>query len=888
MPRPSPSVPLSPSSHPASETGSATPAAGAARDLLTQAEAEARAARVSDVSYELALELTRGAERYRGDVTIRFRLSGEGDSFLDFRGGTIEAFEVDGAAVEPAWTGYRLALPASALATPSGAGDGHVVRVRYESEYDHTGDGFHQFVDPEDGEEYLYTNFEPYAAHRLLPCFDQPDLKGRLSLSVAAPEAWELIANGAPEASAAAEEGQRRWRFVETPPIATYLFALIAGPYHAIRGEHEGVPLGLYCRRSLVRFLDEDEVLEVTRQGLDFFAGFFDYPYPFGKYDQVFVPEFNAGAMENVAAVTHSERLIFRDPPTENQRLTRGEVILHEMAHMWFGDLVTMRWWNDLWLNESFATYMAYLALTEATRFDTAWQSFNSGMKAWAYRQDQLVTTHPIAGEVASTEETFLNFDGITYGKGAAVIKQLVAAMGIEGFRAGMRLYFQRHAFGNTTLVEFLDALQAGIGQDGMREAGGERDLHAWAALWLETPSLNTLAASWEPRDGAIGRLSLSQSAPDAYPTLRPHHLELGLWREAEAGSGLTVEALPAAIDGAETEVAAAAGRPAPLFVLPNHDDHAYAKLALDDASLAFARERLPEIADPLSRQLSWRALWDMVRDQQLSSLDYLEVVSRHLGVERDVELVETLLATAQGAIARYVPEEQKLAAAHAFFERAWELLPGLPPGDLQILWARALIQIALAPDDIERTGALADGEPEVPGLVIDQAMRWEIAARYSAYGLAGAEARAAAERERDPSDRGQRALLRIEASPPDAAAKAAAWERLLGEGYGSLHLTVAAMSGFHWSAQRELLAPYVERFFEALPGVARDRDHEFAQAFFGQLFPGYRVERELLERSQLLLAEVEEEPLLARMLREANDDLERAVRCREFAQALG
>jgi aminopeptidase N len=875
---PSPLPPARPS-HPAPELGDlASAAAGAARDLLTQVEAEARATRVSDVSYQLALELTRGAERYRGDVTIRFRLSGDGDTFLDFRGGKIEALEVDGAAVEPAWTGYRLALPASAL---TGEGE-HVARVRYESEYDHTGDGFHQFVDPEDGEEYLYTNFEPYAAHRLLPCFDQPDLKGRFSLSVTAPEAWELIANGAPEEQGEPEAGRRRWSFAETPPIATYLFALIAGPYHAIRSEHDGVPLGLYCRRSLVRFLDEDEVLEVTRQGLTFFAEFFDYSYPFGKYDQVFVPEFNAGAMENVAAVTHSERLIFRDPPTENQRLTRGEVILHEMAHMWFGDLVTMRWWNDLWLNESFATYMAYLALTEATRFDTAWQSFNSGMKAWAYRQDQLVTTHPIAGEVASTEETFLNFDGITYGKGAAVIKQLVAAMGIEGFRAGMRLYFQRHAFGNTTLVEFLDALQ-----DGMREAGGERDLHAWAALWLKTPSLNTLAASWEPEGGEIGRLVLAQSAPEAYPTLRPHHLELGLWREDDRGT-LSVEALPASIDGAEAEVAAAAGRPAPLFVLPNHDDHAYSKLALDDASLVFARERLPEIADPLSRQLSWRALWDMVRDQQLSSLDYLEVVSRHLGVERDVELVETLLATAQGAIARYVPEEQKLAAAHAFFERAWELLPKLPPGDLQILWARALIQITLSPDDIELTGALADGELDVPGLAIDQAMRWEISARYTAYSLDGAEARAAAERERDPSDRGQRALLRIDVSPPDAAAKAAAWERLLGEGYGSLHLTGAAMSGFHWSAQRELLAPYVERFFEVLPGVARDRDHEFAQAFFGQLFPGYRVERELLERSRLLLAEVEAEPLLARMLREANDDLERAIRCREFAQAQG
>ena len=873
---PSPQPPPRPSGRPAA-AGSAA-AAGGARDLLTQAEARARGERLSDVSYELALDLARGAPRYRGEATIRFRLAGEGGTFLDCRAGSIDYLEIDGAPIAPSWTGYRLDLPASALT----AADEHVVLVRYESEYDHTGDGFHQFIDPEDGEEYLYTNFEPYAAHRLLPCFDQPDLKARLSLSVTAPASWELIANGAVEHRGAGGE-RRLVRFRQTPPISPYLFALIAGPYHAIRSEHGGVPLALYCRRSLVRHLDEEEVLDITRRGLDFFVDFFDRAYPFGKYDQVFVPEFNAGAMENVAAVTHSERLIFRDPPTENQRLTRAEVILHEMAHMWFGNLVTMRWWNDLWLNESFATYMAYLALTEATRFTTAWQSFNAGMKAWAYRQDQLPTTHPIAGEVASTEETFLNFDGITYGKGAAVIKQLVAAMGIEGFRAGMRLYFRRHAFGNTTLREFLDALEAG-----MHEVGGARDLHAWATLWLETPSLNTLAAQWEADDGRLVRLRLSQSAPEEHPTLRPHHLTLGLWHESERPGGAVVEELPASIEGAWAEVPAAAGRHLPLFVLPNHGDHAYAKVALDATSLAFARARLPAIADPLARQLTWRTLWDMVRDQQLSSLDYLEILSRHLAPERDVELVETLLATAQGALLRYVPEERKPAAAHAFFEQAWELLPALPAGDLQILWTRALIQAALAPADVERAAALADGTTRIAGLEVDQQMRWDIAALYAAHDLPQAGARAAAERERDPSDRGQRAALRIETAAPRPEVKAAAWARFLGEGYGSLHLTAAAMSGFHWPAQRELLAPYVDGFFEALPQIARERDREFTQAFFGQLFPHHVIEPGLLERSRAALAGVEGEPLLSRLLREANDDLERAIRCREFAQAQG
>ena len=361
------------------------------------------------------------------------------------------------------------AATASALAAD--ALDAHnAVRVVYEHDYDHTGDGLHQFIDPEDGSEYLYTNLEPYSAHRLFPCFDQPDLKATYALTVDAPAEWELVANSEEAEREQLGDGWLRRRFATTEPFSSYLFALIAGPYHVVRDEHRGVPLGFFCRRSLVEHLDEDELFEVTKQGLDFYADFFDYAYPFGKYDQIFVPEFNAGAMENVGAVTHSERMVFRDPPTENQRLGRAEVLLHEMAHMWFGNLVTMRWWNDLWLNESFATYMAYLSMVEATRFSSAWQAFNSGMKAWAYRQDQLVTTHPIAGQVRDTDETFLNFDGITYGKGASVLKQLVAAVGVDGFREGMRVYFRRHAFGNTTLAEFLDAIGEGAG----------RDLHGW------------------------------------------------------------------------------------------------------------------------------------------------------------------------------------------------------------------------------------------------------------------------------------------------------------------------------------------------------------------------------------------------------------------------
>ena len=840
------------------------------KDVLTQLEAEARAPRVSDVDYELRLDLTRGAATYQGDLTATFRCSGNDPLFLDFTGHRIDSLEVNGTLVAaPDWSGVRLTIDGALLAPET------TIHVVYENEYDHTGDGFHQFVDPEDGEEYLYTNFEPYSAHKLFPCFDQPDIKAAYHLTVTAPTAWELIANNRVEARADAPDARVTTTFERTKRFSTYLFALIAGPFVAFRGEHEGIDLGFFARKSLAPHVDEAELFEVTKQGLTFFAGFFDYPYAFGKYDQVFVPEFNAGAMENVGAVTHSERMVFRDPPTDTQRQGRAEVILHEMAHMWFGDLVTMRWWNDLWLNESFATYMAYLAMDDATRFQTSWQAFNSGMKNWAYRQDQLITTHPIAGQVADTDATFLNFDGITYGKGASVIKQLVAAMGIEGFRAGMRGYFAKHAFGNTTLSDWLDALGEGVG----------RDLHGWAQAWLETPSLNTIAAEVDADGDRVAALTLTQTAPAGYPTLRPHVMEIALVRE-EAGV-LTVQAVPARIDGATATIEAAQGLPLPSLVFPNHNDHDFAKVALDERSLAFLRENLDRIEDPLLRQLIWQALWNMVRDQQLKSTDYLDLAGAKVVTEHDHELIETILATMSAAISRYVPEEQKTAAAHRFFVLALDALRATTDADMKITWARTLIGIAITTEDILTTGQLADGEIIIPGLTVDQDMRWSIAQRYVAYGLEGAQARVDAEQARDPSDRGQRAAIRCATSKPEARTKAEAWARFqIGiQGYGSLHQSNAAMNGFHWWAQRDLLRPYVERYFEALPGIFEREENEYATSYFGGLWPGYIVERPILERAQAVLASLGDTlPVLQRSLRESIDDLERAIKCREYA----
>ena len=488
------------------------PVSDPARDVLTRHEAAGRQARVRDVHYDLAFDLVAGSTEYAGRATITFEvLPGDSPIWLDATGG--EPFvTLDGRTLTGASEGHRIVLPEDLQPGPV------VVEVDYRNRYDVTGDGFHRFVDPEDGTEYVYSNFEPFEAHRLFPCFDQPDIKATYQLTVDAPSDWAVVS-----ASRAGVErlpdGRRRHRFERTPRFSTYLLPLVAGHWHAIHEERDGISLGLYARRSMARLVEREaaELFEVTRQGFRFFADLFDQPYPFDKYDQLFVPEFNAGAMENVGAVTFHDSFLFRDPPTEPERLTRAEVVLHELAHMWFGDLVTMRWWDDLWLNESFATFMSFLALDEATRFGAAWQRFNGVLKPLAYRDDQMVTTHPIAGSVADTKEAELGFDGITYEKGASVLKQLVATIGRDAFRDGIRAYFRRHAWGNATLADFLAALGDAAG----------RPLDHWADVWIRTASLNTIEARWEAADGHITSFELlpgrTRAAPHA-PTAQHDH----------------------------------------------------------------------------------------------------------------------------------------------------------------------------------------------------------------------------------------------------------------------------------------------------------------------------------------------------------------------------
>ncbi len=849
----------------------AIPVADPPRDVLRRDEAAARVMRIRDVRYDIALELTAGSDHYTGRTIVSFELlAGTDPVWLDHTasGGPPEVL-LGGERLADPQVGHRIVLPGD---LPPGRVE---VRVDYRHAYDHTGDGFHRFVDPEDGTEYVYSNFQPFEAHRLFPCFDQPDLKARYRVTVDAPAHWTVVS----ATRAIVEDlptGDRRHRFLETAPFSTYLLPIIAGEWHSVREERDGLSLGLYARRSMARLVEREaaELFEVTRQGFACYATLFDQPYAFGdKYDQLFVPEFNAGAMENVAAVTFHDSFLFRDPPTEPERLTRAEVVLHELAHMWFGDLVTMRWWDDLWLNESFATFMSFLALEEATRFRAAWQSFNGTLKPLAYRDDQRVTTHPIAAEIRDTDEAELGFDGITYEKGASVLKQLVATIGREAFQDGIRGYFRRHAWGNATLADFLGALGDAAG----------RSLDTWAHQWIGTEGLTTIEVAWEADDGRITSFSILQGAPVDHPTLRPHSMTVALLDPALGGDALTTQ--QASIDGARAEVPALVGLPVPAFVYPNHEDHDYAKVMLDPVSLAFARERLEEVEDPFIRQLVWTSLWDMVRDARLRSTEYLAMVRRHAPSEADVTLLDAVLEQAIPVLARYVPESRLAGESQALVATARTVIAeDARPEDDRRVWLRFAIAAARTPVDVADLGGLVD-TGDARGIPVDQEMRWNIGIKSVALGLPGAQERIALERERDASDRGQREAIRAEVAAPDASLKSAAWERIHGDGYGSDYLTRSALAGFVWHSQRELLLPWRERFFEQLRGVYRTRDLGFAHSYLRWLYPAAWGEPEVVERSTRLLAELgPDEVQLRRHLMEVRDDLQRVIRARAFA----
>jgi aminopeptidase N len=732
------------------------------------------------------------------------------------------------------------------------------------------GTGMHRFQDPVDERVYLHSQFAEYAAHRVFACFDQPDLKATFAFRVKSPADWVVVAN-----TPGTRDDRGNWTFPTTRVMSTYLGAIVAGHYHSVHQDHRGIPLGLYCRQSLAQYLDPDEIFEITRQGLDFFEKRFGYPYVFGKYDQLFVPEFSAGAMENVGCVTHNEYMVFRSKVTDAEHLLRAEIILHEMAHMWFGDLVTMRWWDDIWLNESFATYMSYLAMAEATRFKNAWTEFATGMKAAAKAADQLPTTHPIAADIPDVEALYLNFDRITYEKGASVLKQLVAWVGEDAFFSGVTAYFKRHEYGNTELADFLGALEAVSG----------RDLKAWSHLWLEQAGLNTLSAAIDIGDDRIQKATLIQEAPVLHPTLRPHRLRVGLF-DVKMSQLERRRAVEADVEGARTEVPELANERVADLILVNDFDLTYTKVKLDQRSLETLKHHLIGLDDPLARALLWSALWDMVRDAELSVRDYVDISIGNIDVETDAAMVESLLGRMLSAIAAYSAPSSRASLRSSLVHASRERLARIAPGsDLQLQWSNTLIRAARRPDEIAWVRGLLDGKTQPEGLEVDFAVRWRAVKALATVGAAGGDV-IAAELERDPTDEGQRNAATARAARPDPAAKAEAWSAVTGDGTISHSMKRAFASGFHRADQEALLGAYVQPYFDRLLPIWTSHEIEEALLFTTAMYPAMVVTQDVVDVTDTWLERDLPGPI-KRSLLESQDEIKRSLRAREFDQAL-
>ena len=830
-------------------------------DNLTRAEAQDRATKVSTVAYDVALDLTTGDETFRSETVVRFQGSLVGlATFVDLDAVTVhEVLLNDRVVPVESYDATRSRIPLRGLKA------NNELRVVADCAYQHTGVGLHRFVDPTDGKAYLHTQFEPFDAHRVFACFDQPDIKGTFALTVTAPEGWTVISN-----SPVGDQDGPVWRFPATPTISTYLAAVVAGPYYSVHDSHGHVDMGIYCRESLAGYLDPEEIFTLTREGLDFFTVEFDQPYPFAKYDQLFVPEFNFGAMENPGCVTFNEGYVFRSRQTDSAYERRAGTILHEMAHMWFGDLVTMRWWDDLWLNESFATYMGTDALARGTRFRHAWVRFASGTKMWAAVQDQLPSTHPISADIVDTDAVRLHFDGITYAKGASVLKQLVAWVGQDAFTEGCRRYFRRHEWANAELKDFLGALE---------ETSG-RDLGLWSQEWLQTAGVNTLRSEAETEGDTFTSFTIVQEGMAGHPTLRSHRLAVGLYNLGDEGL-VRHRRVELDVVGDRTEVTSLAGQAVPDLLLINDDDLAYTKVRLDPRSVDTLQTHLHRVVEPLARNLCWAALWDMVRDAELATRRFVALVAAHAPTETDETSLARILGQAASAVDSYGDPANRAAARTMLAAGAREGLASADAGsDRQLTWVRHLLSVADSVDDVSWARGLLDGSVEVPGLKVDTDLRWQIVGTLATLAADDGGSLIEAELERDPTDIGERRAAACRASRPTADAKATAWEKLVTPG---MHLAEmrAVAGGFAQWGQEPLLDPYVAPYFSSLRQWWDERSREEALTLAGGLFPSTLVRPDVVEAASTALADDALPGPFRRILLESRDGLERALRAR-------
>lgn len=808
---------------------------------LSRDEAASRSALITTHSYDVTLDV-RDAEDpavagYPSTSTITFSAEPGSATFLDFISGGVHSVMLNGRALDVTSVVDRDRIVLEGLQASN------TVTVSGTALYSRSGEGMHRFVDPADGQCYLYTQYEPADSRRVFANFEQPDLKAEFTFHVIAPSGWEVASNGVEAARTPVADHPRaaQWDFATTKRMSTYITTVLAGPYFKATdhwcatlddGTRLDVPLALYCRASLSESFDSERLFQLTKSGLAFFNKLFAYPYPWGKYDQAFVPEYNLGAMENPGLVTCTEKYVYASRATDAQYQARANTLMHEMAHMWFGDLVTMNWWDDLWLKESFADFMGTLGVDRATDWDTAWITFASKRKAWAYVQDQLPTTHPIVADIPDLEAAKQNFDGITYAKGASVLKQLVAYVGFDAFIAGSRQYFRDHEFGNTSLQDLLHALSAASG----------RDLTGWARQWLQTSGISSVTAEIVEDGGVMGAVTLQQEAIDpitGHQELRPHRMRLGLYNPDSTGALVRTESIEVDVAGPSTLVRELNGKQRPALLLVNDDDLSYVKVRLDTGSENTVRTSLGKIADPMARALCWTALWDSARDGVSPADRYVSAVERFGPLETGIGVLLNILGNAASAIERYVPAATREGVRKDFLATvAKELTTAEPGSDQQLAWARTLADVSRhGESQLGLVREILDGSTVVEGLTVDAELRWSLWQALAAHGRASL-AELDRELDADTTASGREGHALASAARPDPSVKAAAWDAAVNTAGLSNEILSATIAGFVL-APGELLERYIEPYFESLERVWSERSIEIAVRIVRGLFPG-------------------------------------------------
>jgi len=839
---------------------------------LTRIEANVRAELLTVESYDVALDLTTSDKTFLSTTTVKFKASKPGVStFIDAITAEVHSVVLNGESLDVSEVADGTRIQLENLQVDN------ELTVISDAFYMNTGEGLHRFVDPVDNEVYLYSQFEVPDSRRVFAVFEQPSLKATFRFIITAPENWKVVSNQATPVAQPIGEGKATWAFEPTPVISSYITALVAGPYSEVRSEltsSDGrvIPLGVFARASMTEFLDADYIFEKTRQGFEFFEKAFDYPYPFDKYDQLFVPEFNAGAMENAGAVTFTETYVFRSKVTDAIRERRVITILHELAHMWFGDLVTMQWWNDLWLNESFAEYASHLAVAEATEWKNTWSTFASLEKSWAFRQDQLPSTHPIVAEINDLLDVQVNFDGITYAKGAAVLKQLVAWVGQDKFLAGVSQYFKKHAFKNTELKDLLVELEKTSG----------RELKSWSKLWLETAGVNTLKPELSvSANGTITHFVIQQSAIASQPTIRPHRMAIGFYDLVDGKLKRTSQ-IELDVDGERTHVSQLVGLKQPALILLNDGDLAYAKIRLDDSSWATALEHLSDIEDPLARTIVWGAAVDASRDAEADPADFIRLVLAHIATETESTTMMTLLRQLVTTGNLYVNANDRQSALTQIADGLLKLARSASAGsDAQLQFTKFFALFARSPQQLEALKAILLGEEQLTGLTIDADLKWELLTGLVVAGAAG-EAQIAELVAIDKTANGEKAAAGARAAIPTADNKAAVWKLLTEtKELSNAHVQSASMA-FNRVIDTDLLRPYVEKYFDSALAIWQLHTFKIAEYLLVNLFPIQLADEATAEAARRAIAEpkFKEIPALHRILVENLDNLERALKC--------